>query len=162
MERCACGRERPEADCCGAFLEGRATPATAEDLMRSRYTAYARGQVDYLVATHDPATLTKEGRQAIARAAASTKWQMLNVLGTERGGPEDEEGLVRFEARYTVGGRAHMLRELSRFRRIEGRWFYVDEVVDKPLTVKREGPKVGRNDPCPCGSGRKHKQCCGK
>ena len=41
-------------------------------------------------------------------------------------------------------------------------YWYWQAIINKPQTVRREGEKVGRNDPCPCGSGRKYKACCGK
>jgi SEC-C motif-containing protein len=162
MERCPCGRERPYDECCGPYVRGEAIPETAEDLMRSRYTAYAKEEVEYLLETHDPARLTSKDKGAIARAAASTKWHELKVLRTEGGGPNDEHGKVLFEAKYTVNGRPAALRELSVFRRIEGRWFYVTDEKETGQTVKREGPKTGRNEPCPCGSGKKYKQCHGR
>jgi SEC-C motif-containing protein len=159
-ERCPCGRARPFAACCEPYITGRALPPTAEDLMRSRYAAYATGAVDYLWETHDPARRGGVDKAAIARAAAGTRWHELKVLGAERGGPGDDEGTVLFEARYTLGPRPATLRENAEFRRVDGRWVYVGETKEPP--VRRAAPKVGRNDPCPCGSGRKYKQCCGR
>ena len=64
----------------------------------------------------------------------------------------EHEGTVEFKARYEQDGHMHHISENSLFRRIRGRWFYVD-------TVKSQ--KLGRNDPCHCGSGKKYKKCCG-
>ena len=131
--------------CCGRFIDGDAHAPTAEALMRSRYTAYARGALDYLHATGsggDPDT--------------APVWTGLEIVSTARGGVADTEGTVEFVASYVVDGRRHALHEASRFERgAEGRWFYVGGEVRGPR-------KVGRNEPCPCGSGRKFKRCCGR
>lgn len=143
--------------CCGPFVrEGLAAP-TAEALMRSRYTAYVLGEIDHLVRTHDPATRTAVDPRAIAEWAERAEWRGLEVHQTERGGENDTAGFVEFSAFYVEGGVPRVLRERSRFRRIEGRWFYSSGAV--PVSTGVKAP--GRNDPCPCGSGRKYKKCCG-
>src|SRR6187401_1783181 len=124
---CPCGSGLPESQCCGPLLAGAPAP-TALALMRSRYTAYVRGAVDYLVATH----ASHEPLGRIERG-----WVSLEILATERGGPDDDEGIVEFVARTATGA----LHERSRFERIDGRWSYVAAEKSKP--VKSE--KVGRN-----------------
>lgn len=113
--------------------------------MRSRYTAYVRGAIHHVIATHDPATRGALDAEAAARWARETTWRGLRIVARERGGPGDSDGVVEFVAR----GVSH---ERSRFRRLAGRWYYVD---GDPR------PAPGRNDPCPCGSGAKWKRCCG-
>ena len=81
-------------------------------------------------------------------------------MDTEAGGPDDQEGVVEFIARYRTGGSAHAHHERSRFRRVDGRWYFVDGQMVKPTPV-RAAPTVGRNAPCPCGSGKKYKRCHG-
>ena len=76
------------------------------------------------------------------------------------GGADDDTGEVSFCARYSVHGMPQELREDAFFRKEDGRWFYVDGNVHAKQPVRREEPKVGRNDPCPCGSGKKYKKCC--
>ncbi len=156
---CPCGSGRPSSECCEPFIEGRSQPETAEALMRSRFTAFALGSVDYLVSTHDPAEREPELVEEVRQWANSAHFTELEVLDTEAGGPTDDLGFVEFIARYTEDGRAKTLRERSRFRRIDGSWFYVDGVLGKG-TPDRVQPKVGRNEPCPCGSGKKYKKCC--
>lgn len=158
MTACDCGSGRPFDACCGRYLRGEALPETAEALMRSRYSAYARGEVDYLVRTHAPETRSPTLREDVAAWVAAARFTGLSVSATEGGGPGDTTGFVTFTARFTEGGRAQALAERSRFARHEGAWVYVDGT---PAPVKA-AVKVGRNDPCPCGSGRKHKACCGR
>ena len=82
---------------------------------------------------------------------------------TDAGGVDDDEGEVEFVARYRSGGSAEIEHhERATFKRWEGRWYYLDGDLVRPRPVVRSGPKVGRNDPCPCESGRKYKKCCGK
>jgi SEC-C motif domain protein len=155
---CPCGSGQLERACCGPLLAGARAP-TALALMRSRYTAYVRGAIDYLIATHDPDTRASVDREAIARWSRDTRWQGLQIVATEAGGEADTSGIVEFVARGVTGGSAFAQRERSRFRRLDGAWHYVDgKVGDAPA---RRGATPGRNDACPCGSGRKYKRCHG-
>jgi SEC-C motif-containing protein len=120
QEPCPCGSGAVLAACCGPYLAGHAWPETAEALMRSRYTAYALGDAHWLRETWHPAT-----RRMDMGIDPEVRWLGLEVLATEDGGQEDTQGLVEFVARYKLGGRAHRLRERSRFRRRDGRWLYV-------------------------------------
>ncbi len=159
---CLCGSELPETACCGPYLSGDALPPTAEALMRSRYSAYASGAYDYLIATHDPDTC-KTDAASLAAASKRTTWLGLRVDRCEDGGVDDETGRVTFTASFFDGRQRGELRERSRFRRIDGRWFYVDGTL--PLAAWRAPPpprSAGRNAPCGCGSGRKFKRCCGR
>jgi SEC-C motif-containing protein len=156
---CDCGRPEPFDRCCGRFLAGEPAP-TAEALMRSRYTAHVRGDVDYILATFDSSTRGRVDRAEVGRWARESEWLGLEVLATERGGATDEEGVVEFRARYRSGGAIVVHHERSRFRRHDGRWYYVDGDFVKPTPASR-APSAGRNDPCPCGSGKKFKKCCG-
>jgi SEC-C motif-containing protein len=156
---CPCGAGRPLARCCGPYLGG-APASTALALMRSRYTAYVRGAIAYLVETHAEETRGGLDREAIARWSRETRWQGLEIVATERGGEADDAGIVEFIARGTTRGAAFAQRERSRFRREGGRWYYVDGEVGGVPARRGEGP--GRNEPCPCGSGLKYKRCCGR
>lgn len=128
--------------------------------MRSRYTAYVRGAIDYLIDTHDASTRGEVDREAIARWARETTWLGLEIVETVRGGADDDHGIVEFVARGASHAAPFEHRERSEFRRRDGRWFYV---TGKPVrTPARAGAQVGRNDPCPCGSGMKYKRCHGR
>jgi SEC-C motif-containing protein len=93
--------------------------------MRSRYTAYVRGEIDYLVDTHDPATRSID-RDALAAWSRETEWLGLEIVATEYGGPNDARGVVEFIARGKTNGKPFTQRERSRFRKLNGRWVYVD------------------------------------
>jgi SEC-C motif-containing protein len=143
-------------------ISGERPAATAEALMRSRYTAYDQKNVGYIVESHDPATRGELDPDATREWADQSEWLSLLVLKTEAGGETDQEGVVEFVARFRDGkGREHSHHERSTFARHEGRWFYRDGELQRALPIKRETPKVGRNDLCPCGSGKKYKKCCG-
>ena len=117
--------------------------------MRSRYTAFTLGAVDYLLETHHPRTRAGVSFESVAEWAAS-EWLGLKVV-------QAKGDTVSFEARFGRADGEHCHRETSRFSRLDGRWYYLDGVE----TPVQAGPKVGRNDPCPCGSGKKFKKCCG-
>lgn len=147
---CACGSGVEFLACCAPALDGSRPPETPEALMRSRYTAFTQGDVAYLEATHD-AKPTRDGRLALAAWVRIVTWLGLTVH--EAPPPQGDEGEVSFTARYLEDSTLVDLSERSSFRRKDGRWLYVD---GKVRTVQK---KVGRNDPCPCGSGQKFKQC---
>jgi len=156
---CPCGAGRPFDACCGPYLRGDAEAPTAETLMRSRYTAYARADIDYIERTSSAEVRRGFSRRDATAWANAATFTQLEVLAAERGEAGDDEGVVDFAATYDEAGRTRVLRERSRFVREEGAWRYAGG--SKGETVKREAPKVGRNDPCPCGSGKKFKKCCG-
>jgi SEC-C motif-containing protein len=127
--------------------------------MRSRYTAYVRGAIDHVIGTHDPATRAGIDVAAATAWSRDTEWLGLEIRATERGGPGDDEGTVEFVARGVTRGTPFAQHERSRFRRADGRWCYVDGAL-----VHEQAKRVataGRNDPCPCGSGKKFKRCHG-
>jgi SEC-C motif-containing protein len=106
-------------------VRAEALAETAEALMRSRYTAYAVGDVEHLLRTWHPRT-----RPVTLDLHDNLTWTGLVVVATEGGGPGDVDGFVEFRARWSEGGRSGELREASRFERRAGRWFYVDGDVD--------------------------------
>jgi SEC-C motif-containing protein len=130
--------------------------------MRSRYSAYALKKIEHIFATHDPETRDDVDETGTRDWAARTTWQSLEIVGTKDGGPNDDHGEVEFIARFAdEKGRDLSHHERSTFVRREGRWYFVDGVTPKQAPAKRSEPKVGRNDPCPCGSGKKYKKCHG-
>lgn len=158
MTACPCQSGLPFDSCCGPILAGTPAP-TALALMRSRYTAYARGDVAHLARTLAPEHRAGFDVADVSAGMRDTRWLGLEILDTKDGGAEDSTGIVEFVARFQAQGTMRALHERSRFRRDEndGRWVYVDGDTDmKPMK------KPGRNDPCPCGSGKKFKQCCGR
>jgi SEC-C motif-containing protein len=123
--------------------------------MRSRYTAYTRKDFGYLVRTWDART-----RPDSLHEESGLEWIGLSILNTRKGLAEDEEGVVEFVARFRVNDMDDQLHEVSRFGKCNGEWFYLDGEADNPGKPVH-APKIGRNEPCPCGSGKKFKKCCG-
>src|SRR5262245_40450154 len=156
---CACGVGESFDACCGRFIRGDAMPETAVELMRSRYAAYTVNDLGYLLGTHDPATVDSVDPKVMAAWAKKATFESLEILSTELGGVDDDEGIVEFVARYSQDGTAFTHHERSRFRKNGSRWYYVHGTMIAP-TVRNER-KVGRNDPCPCGRGKKYKKCHG-
>lgn len=115
---CPCGGGT-YVQCCGRFIDGGVVPRTAEQLMRSRYTAYTLRNEPYLKATWHASTRPADS----VTQDDGAKWLGLEV---RKHVPAGEEATVEFVARYKIGGRAHRLHEVSRFVREDGRWFYVD------------------------------------
>lgn len=120
-ELCPCGSGDAYASCCGGYIDGAQPAPTAEKLMRSRYTAFARGEEEYLLATWHP-----DKRPSRVRLDDEQKWIGLSIKSTEAGSERDEAGLVEFVARFKVAGKGHRLHEISRFEKIDGRWYYLD------------------------------------
>lgn len=159
---CPCGSGATAAECCAQYFGGDKAPPTAEALMRSRYSAYALGAVDHIMATHHPKAAGDVDRKSTEKWSAEATWLGLEVASTQGGGEGDQTGEVEFIARYELGGAPLSHHERAQFRRgDDGRWYYWDGAMVKPRPVVREQPKVGRNDPCPCGSGAKYKKCHG-
>src|SRR5690606_1160840 len=104
----------------GRFHRGPETAPTAERLMRSRYSAFAVGDIAYLLATHHPST-----RPASLELDPGIRWYRLDIIRTARGGLLDTEGLVEFEAHYRADAGAGSQHETSHFERVDGRWLYV-------------------------------------
>ena len=129
--------------------------------MRSRYTAYVRRDYDHLERSLSAAERAGFDRADAQRWAESSEWLDFTVTHTEGGGPQDSEGTVAFVAKFRSNGQDHEHVENARFEREDGRWVYAGQVEEKQEPVRRSAPKVGRNDPCPCGSGKKYKKCCG-
>lgn len=144
---CPCGSGIALDDCCGKWHQGQPAPS-AERLMRSRYSAYTLGLIDYLVATTLPAQQAALDRDSMRAWSLGSTWLGLEVEGSEL---IDTHAFVTFTARWHDSDGEHRHRERSAFVQQAGRWYFIDPTV--PL-------KAGRNDPCPCGSGQKFKKCC--
>ncbi len=153
---CPCGAGPDYRDCCDQFISGRAYPDSAEALMRSRYTAYTQANTAYLMATWHPSQRDDLTDESLSESARSLDWQRLEILHS-LGDGQATEGVVEFKAWYQKEDQLFALHERSRFVREGKQWFYLDGQLNPP--IKRQ--KIGRNAPCPCGSGKKYKKCCG-
>lgn len=157
---CPCGLGDSLDNCCGPIIEGRSFPETAEALMRARYTAFATQQIAFIITSHHPDTLGDVDRNAVARSSKGSTWLGLEVLSTEDGLAGDDQGWVEFIARHKSNGFEMVHHELSLFRRHQGRWYFHGGHQPKQETARNTQLKIGRNEPCPCGSGKKYKKCC--
>ena len=153
---CYCCSSKSLNHCCGPLLSGAQQAQTPEALMRSRYSAFCTGHIDYLIETTYPAARTKDDRSALNETITGTRWRGLKVI---RSSDDGAKGQVEFCAFYSDKQAQHastavaQLHELSDFELINKRWRYTR---GKPL----DPIKMGRNDACFCGSGVKYKKCC--
>lgn len=161
MNPCPCQSGRPYTECCERFISGLCLPDTAEELMRSRYSAYVLREIDYIVDTTHPGSREHLDRESIQAWSCRAEWQGLELIETVAGRNDDRTGQVEFIARYSEKGEQKTHHERAFFEQEDGRWFFKDGEPVKPKQYVRPSPKIGRNSPCPCGSGKKHKKCCG-
>jgi SEC-C motif domain protein len=172
--KCPCSSNKNYSECCEPFITGAAVPDTAEKLMRARYSAYDKVNVDYIKKTLAPESRSDFDVKSTKEWAQKAKWQGLQIVSTDKGGPNDKKGTVEFIASYEYEGQGLDHHEVSQFRKADGgEWLFVEgdshthkagethQHHAKVQTVLRESPKIGRNDPCICGSGKKYKKCCG-
>jgi SEC-C motif-containing protein len=158
---CPCGSGRTYAVCCGPLIEGTGQAQTPEALMRSRYTAYVLQEIPYLARTLHPGERDDFDEEGAVQWARESEWLGLEILGVTGTDPGDQIGTVEFKAQYNRDGVTQVHHERSEFRRVDGVWYFYDGKPVGAPQVRRATPKIGRNDPCPCGSGRKYKKCCG-
>jgi SEC-C motif domain protein len=140
---CPCGSAAHYTDCCEPYLSGRAAAPTAEALMRSRYTAYSKGDVSYLIATLHPKSRQPDDRPTLLQSIQNTRWMGLTLIKTQKGKAQDKRGIVEFVALYQSVqmkdlqniGAVNQLHERSRFVQESGQWFYVDGDILPPLKL---------------------------
>ena len=156
---CPCGNTIEFEQCCDIFISGKCTPDTAEKLMRSRYSAFVKKEHDYILKTHDPDTRNEVSMDQIKDWSNNSIWHGLEVVESKAGQVTDEEGIVEFIATYSVDGQECNHREISSFVKKSNEWYFHEGKV-LGGTQTRSAPKIGRNDPCLCGSGKKYKRCC--
>ncbi len=162
MSACPCGSGNELSQCCEPYIEGTKKPSTAEALMRSRYTAFATGKVDYIEKTVLPEKRGEYDAKATRDWSLNSKWNGFDIRRIEGGGEEDAKGTVEFVATYTMGKKTTNHHEIAEFKKKGDVWYFVDGTTVAQEPFVRDTPKVGRNDPCPCGSGKKYKKCCGR
>jgi SEC-C motif-containing protein len=124
--------------------------------MRSRYTAYVLRNAAYLQETWDA---TKRPEK-IDFSREKIDWLRLEITDIKKGGIKVSKGVVAFKAFYKQDGEEHVMNEVSRFTKINGRWFYLDGVIKSMGKVDMQ-TNQGKNALCACGSGKKFKRCCG-
>lgn len=146
---CPCGLGL-YASCCQPLHLAQQQAQTAQQLMRSRYSAFALQQIDYLVKT------TALGQQSALDIAAMSQWSQHNrwlkleiIQANEK--QDKTHALVEFKAHYHDGTQLQIHHEISHFVQVEKCWYFLDPTVDQSLSMKQA---------CICGSGKKFKQCC--
>ncbi|WP_421904036.1 YchJ family protein [Maridesulfovibrio sp.] len=160
MNECPCGSGNAYESCCEPYITGKEPAPTAEALMRSRYSAFVVKNVDYLGDTLAPESKHDYDENQVKNWAETSTWLGLEIVSTSKGLTDDETGEVEFIAKFRQSGAIHTHHEASRFEKRDGNWLYLDGDIVPPMPIKKD-KKVGRNEPCPCGSGKKYKKCCG-
>lgn len=163
---CDCGSGKEYSECCEPLIKGERFAKNPEELMRSRYTAHVKKEIAYLRNTLAPEQRSSFIEKDVLEWAKS-EWLGLEIL-------EAKGHKVEFQAKYKSKGKVFEHHEVSTFRKIGEKWYFVDgdshvheegkghhHHHEPQAPIVREEPKVGRNDPCPCGSGKKYKKCCG-
>ena len=161
MQECPCSSGKPLDQCCGPIVDGQSKAPTPEALMRARYSAHVLGKTAFLLHSLHPDVRGGVKENDLKAPENVIDWLGLEIDAASGTNPGDTEGEVAFTARYAVQGVENEHKEQAFFRKDNGEWYYLDGNVDGHTPYRREDPKVGRNDPCPCGSGKKYKKCCG-
>ena len=125
---CPCGSGLTYADCCEPITSGRKEAATAQELMRSRYTAFTQANVDYLMRSHSAKTRPIKERKSIEKWAKLVNWMGLTIIQIQAGDANDEIGYVEFKVLYLENGKPQQIHEKSLFQRENGKWVYVSGV----------------------------------
>jgi len=160
MNSCPCGSDIDYSKCCEPIINGKKPADTAEKLMRARYSAYTKLKMDFVFDTTHPDHRQGYDHDGTRQWAENSQWDGLEIISTQLGEKNDTSGTVEFIARYHDKENSHVHHESASFKKEGEKWFFTDgvQVRPKPLIVN----KIGRNDPCSCGSGSKYKKCCGK
>ncbi len=163
---CPCGSQKEYAVCCEPFIIGKAHAPTPEALMRSRYVAYVKVAMPYLKDTLAPESHSDYSEKDAREWAQSSEWLGLDII-------EAKGNTVEFVVKYKQDGKTLEHHEVSKFKKQGDRWYFLegdshvheegkghDHSAEPIKPIVRETPKVGRNEPCACGSGKKSKKCC--
>ncbi|NTS76139.1 YchJ family protein [Catenovulum sp. SM1970] len=157
---CPCNPDKQYQACCQLLHTKVNKASSPEQLMRSRYSAYATAEIDYIIETLLPAKRSTAMRQELIEYTKQIKFVKLDIVDAPVVNPDKPtQGVVEFKAWYQDTDKQYYCQhERSRFQLIDGNWYYQDGDVygyDTPI-------KLERNQPCICGSGKKYKKCCGK
>ncbi len=157
MTLCPCGSKKTYENCCGLYIEKAQVPETPEQLMRSRYTAYSLAKIDYIKQTMKGKALIGFDELNAKRWAQNVTWLGLEVIQTPS--VSGNIGFVEFAARFLENNRIKTIHERSEFHKEDGYWFYISGSIPQSSSPLIKKTEVARNNPCPCGSGKKFKNC---
>jgi SEC-C motif-containing protein len=149
IEKCPCGSGNIFSECCKPYIDGKAVAQDPEILMRSRYTAFTRGDLKYLTQTWHPETVPE------LKEDEPSNWISLEIVETAI----DETGTygeVEFIAKLIFEDKLEVLHEVSEFEKVDGRWLYHSGEFKNDLSKTQV---ITMKAPCPCGSGEKFKHC---
>ncbi|WED22751.1 SEC-C domain-containing protein [Vibrio sp. JC009] len=162
LQTCPCCSGKSYQECCQKVHLNHQAAVAPEQLMRARFCAHKLKLTDFVVATYHPSCNAEEERTGIEESV-NLDWTRLEIIKAPK--PDAKEGFVEFKAYMSENGVEHCMHERSRFVRENNLWYYIDGEFPEPAEPEAQKPaqstKVGRNDPCPCGSGKKFKKCCG-
>ncbi len=147
---CYCGSNHEFSNCCEPIILQQQLAISAEQLMRSRFSAFYLKHERWLNKSWDDST-----RPTNIQFEGDLKWLDLKIISANV--TDNLKSTVEFEARYIKTGKVNAIHENSHFVKRENAWFYVN---GEYLKTTFKAFKVGRNDACPCASGRKFKSCC--
>lgn len=160
-EKCPCCSGLQYDECCGPYIDTEKNAPTPLALMRSRYTAFTQVNIDYIGSTMIGEALEEFEPVSFADWIKNLHWIHLTIIDAPDVSEDDEVGEVEFSAHYERSdGEAFDITERSLFVKVDDEWFYAsgERPIRIPDVVEEQ---VGRNDPCPCKSGKKYKKCCG-
>lgn len=158
-DTCPCMSGKAYTACCEPILDGKRKAKTAEELLRARYSAFVVGKVDFILSSHHSKTSSEVKREEIENWSKDSKWEGLAILQKEAGEATDSTGTIIFHAKYIFDGELQNHYEKAKFEKENGEWKFFDAEALQNGPYVRHEPKVGRNDPCHCGSGKKFKKC---
>ena len=152
---CPCGSLSPYDDCCGLFINKGHHPKTAEQLMRSRFSAFYLANYQYILNTELPSKQKNAELTELTKDQSGITWIQLSIHRTAAGSQQDTNGMVEFSAFFNENNQFYELRETSQFTNEHGCWFYLEGQSD----IRAINLTFKRNDPCWCHSGKKYKKC---
>jgi SEC-C motif-containing protein len=158
---CPCGSEKNLTQCCLPIIQGSRQATTAEELLRARYVAFTQGAIDFILASHHSRTRGEVKRDEIEDWSKNSEWLGLKIVQSQAGQATDQTGEIVFSASYRSNGKTEEHWEKSFFEKEKDGWKFLDAHGIQVGTYRRAEPKIGRNDPCSCGSNKKYKKCCG-
>jgi len=160
FEKCPCGSGKLYTNCCKPYIKGKENAPTPEALMRARYTAYVLHEIDFIIDTCKDKE--KIDRGSVENWSNNSIWLRFQIISSDvEMGPDIVKRKVEFKAEYEQGKLKYVYHEIAYFEKKEERWLYSDgKIFGVPVT--RSGIRQGRNEYCACGSGKKHKHCCGR
>lgn len=152
---CPCGTQKSFESCCQRFILEKEYPQNAEQLMRSRYSAFYVSDINYIQKTmKEPASHQFDVDDTL-RWLKKIKWIGLKILKTEN--LTQSPGYVEFSAQYIENNCLKTIHERSEFQLNDNRWFYIQgEHIEEPTIT------LSQNKPCPCGNLKKYKNCHGQ